>query len=77
MQAGRWEQLDQLAPRVDTAMRDLLAHPGKPRPTDAAALQQTLSLAGDLQARVVARRQQIQPLLQAWRKTPPGDRPTP
>lgn len=77
MQAGHWEQLEQLSPRVDAAMRDLLAHPGKPLAADAAALRQTLSLAGELQVRAATRRQQIQPLLQAWRTAPPTDSSTP
>ncbi|HEX6736365.1 MAG TPA: hypothetical protein VF096_16270 [Azonexus sp.] len=77
LQAGRWEHLDQLAPRVDLAMRELLAHPGRPAPADAEALRQTLTLANDLQARVAARRQQLRPLLAAWRTPAPADSPTP
>ncbi len=77
MQAGHWERLDQLAPAVDRAMRDLLAQPGRPAPADAEALRQTLNLATTLQTRAAARRQQIQPLLQAWRTTAQPDKPTP
>ncbi len=77
MQAGRWEQLVPLAAHADQTMRNLLAHPGHPSPDDAEAVRQTLNLADALQARAATRRQQILPLLQAWKTTTQADEPTP
>ena len=75
MQTGQWELLDQLAPRVDRAMREVAAQPGGPAPADAELLRQTLNLAAALQTRAATRQQQIQPLLRAWRPTGRADKP--
>lgn len=77
MQAARWEQLAPLAAHAERSMRDLLTHPGQPSPDDAESVRQTLKLADALQARAAARRQQILPLLQAWKTTTRTDEPTP
>jgi hypothetical protein len=77
MQAGQWEPFTPLAAEANQAMRDLLAHPGQPAPTDAEAVRQTLNLAETLQERAATRQQQILPLLQAWKTTTRADQPTP
>lgn len=71
MQAGHWEQLDQLTAQVNRAMRDLRAQPAQAEAAHLEALRQMLSLIDTLQTRAATRQQQIQPLLQAWRTAQP------
>lgn len=77
MQGGYWESLGQLTRRLTDTLQQLSGEHLQAKPAEADELRRLIALVAELQSQANARKQQIGPLLAAWRRHNEAGDPTP